>query len=58
MSGFELERQSLSEKLTRVTEVSKRLTGDEMNRELLSSRAISCAICGRFTVTGLMFMRV
>ena len=35
MSGFELERQSLSEKLTRVTEVSKRLTGDEMNRELL-----------------------
>ena len=35
MSGFELERQSLSEKLTRVTEVSKRLTCDEMNRELL-----------------------
>lgn len=37
MSGFELERQSLSEKLTHVTEVSKRFSQGEMSRDLLKS---------------------
>lgn len=36
MSGFELERQSLSRQLSPLTEAASRLSGDDLNRDLLS----------------------
>lgn len=37
MSGFELERQSLSDKLTHVAEVTEKFTGEDLNRGLLTT---------------------
>ena len=37
MSGFELQRQNAADKLAKVSEVAKSFSGEELNRDLLTS---------------------